>query len=396
MATTYPLPTLAATVTAAGITAPSYEDVRLSLLATYQSIFGTDAYLEPDSQDGQLLAAIAQAITDANNAAILVYNSFSPATAQGAALSNNVKLNGLTRNLPSNSQVVLTIVGQVGTTINNGVASDAADNRWLLPAVVVIPLAGFIDVTATCADEGAIEADPGSITRILTPTLGWQTVTNAASASPGAAVESDAQLRQRQTSSTALPSQTVLAGILGAVLDLDGVTAAKAYENDTDAADANGLPEHSIALVVLGGVAADIGEAIYLKKTPGAYTHGTTSVIVTDDYGIANTIRYFIPTEVAINVAITIKARTGYTSAIGDQLKQAIADYISGLGIGVKVDIGRLYLPAQLFGAAGFETYEVDLIEVAESPAVPGPTDVPIDFNAIATCDVADIDLTVT
>ncbi|MCR2237237.1 hypothetical protein NSX43_25050, partial [Salmonella enterica] len=91
----------------------------------YRGIYGADTYLEADSQDGQLLAVFALAIHEANSAAISVYNAFSPATAANAALSSNVKINGLVRGAATRSSVDLRIVGQGGVTIVDGVAMDA-------------------------------------------------------------------------------------------------------------------------------------------------------------------------------------------------------------------------------------------------------------------------------
>jgi len=395
MATTYPLPTLACTITADGISSPPYADILQSLQASFQSIYGTDSYIDPDSQDGQLLAIFAKAQHDSNLKTIAAYNNYSPATSYGVGLSNQVKINGIARGVPSASQVLLTVTGQVGRIINDGVASDEAGNRWLLPAVVTIPPAGFILVTATSAQEGAIEAPVGTITRILTPTLGWQTVTNSAEASPGAPVELDGSLRQRQAVSVALPSKTVLAGIKGAVAAVTGVTGVEVYENDTNATDSNGLPEHSIAVVATGGNVDAIAAAIYLKKTPGAYTYGTTAVEVVDAYGIVNTIRFFITTPIDVIAEITVRALAGYSTAVADQIKTSVAAYINALGIGKRVDLGRLYMPAQLNGAPGFETYEVNAIEIAESPGPVAPTDLTIAFNERAVADVADITVTV-
>lgn len=396
MATTFPLPTLAATVTLAGITAPAYNDIYTSLQASFQSIYGSDAYIEPDSQDGQLLAIVAKAISDSNDTSIAVYNAYSPATAQGEALSNAVKLNGLSRAVATFSSVLLRITGQVGATINSGVAGDAANQRWLLPATVTIPPAGFIDVTATASEVGALVAAVGTITKTLTPTLGWQTVTNLSAAAAGAPVESDAALRARQAISTSLPSQTTLAGVLAAVSALDGVTQARAFENDTNTTDTNGLPPHSIALVVLGGAITDIATAIYTKKTPGTYTHGTTSAPVVDSYGVTNVIRYFIPTPKPIRVGLTIKALSGYSSIVGNEIRAAISKYINALGIGARVDLGRLYLPSQLFGVGNSRFFEVNLIQLSVVPSALGTTDIEVAFNELATNDPAEITITVT
>ncbi len=395
MATTFPLPTLACTITAAGITSPPYADIFQSLQASFQSIYGTDAYIDPDSQDGQLLAIFAKAIYDCNMQTIAAYNNYSPATSQNTGLSNAVKINGIARAVSTSSSALLTLVGQIGTVIENGIVGDAEDNRWLLPASVTIPPAGFIVATATCQTPGTVEAEIGTITQILTPTLGWQSANNPSAASPGAPVELDGALRQRQTVSVALPSRTVLAGIKGAVAAVEGVTQVEIYENDTNAPDSNGLPEHSIAVVATGGDADAIAGAIYLKKTPGAYTYGTTSVIVVDSFGIANTIRYFITDPVPLLAEITIKALTGYTTSVAAQIQDAVAAYINALGIGKRVDIGRLYLPAQLNGQPGFETYEVNAIEISIDPAPVAPTDIDIAFNERASILAADVTVTV-
>ena len=87
------------------------------------------------------------------------------------------------------------------------------------------------------------------------------------------------------TGSTAQPSQTVLIGIEGAIARITGVTRYKVYENDTSQADSNGLPPRSITCVVEGGSDQDIANSIYLKKTPGCYTNGTTAIQVTDSNG---------------------------------------------------------------------------------------------------------------
>lgn len=396
MATTFPLATLSAQITNTGISAPSYSDIYTSLQASVKAIYGTDVYIDPDSQDGQLLAIIAKAVADSNSAAIAVYNSLSPATAQGVALDNNVKLNGLARLIASNSTATVTVTGTVGTVISNGVVQDINGNNWNLPATVTIPLAGFINVTATAAVVGAISASPGDISKIQTPTLGWQSVTNAASASVGNPVETDAALRQRQTIAVALPSLTVLDGLLGAVKSITGVSEAVAYNNDTNATDTNGLPAHSIALVVNGGADATVAQTIFNKKGPGVYTQGTTAVTVVDSGGHSNTIRFYRPTNVTILVAVTLHPLTsGYTTAIGANLQQAIVDYINAIAIGVSVERARLYLPAQLYGSNNSLTYNITSLLISRSPATPGSSDVAIAFNEVAVCTLANVTLTV-
>ena len=167
-----PLSTLAATVGPAGISAPTYADILESLQESFQGIYGSDAYIAPDSQDGQLLALIAAAINDANQMAIKVYQSFSPTYAQGAGLSSLVKINGITRDIPTNSMATGNVVGTPGTIVAGGVVSDANGNLWNVPTTT-IPGGGSISVTVTAQQPGAIVAAAGTINKITTPILGW-------------------------------------------------------------------------------------------------------------------------------------------------------------------------------------------------------------------------------
>lgn len=361
----------------------------------YRAIYGPDVYLESDSQDGQLISVFAQALFDTAALGASVYNAFSPSTAQGVGLSRNVKINGIRRKIATNSSVDLVIIGQVGTTINNGQVDDTLGQRWLLPTSVVIPLTGTITVTAIAEGVGDISAAANTVNKIATPTLGWQSVNNPLAAVEGAAVETDFELRQRQRVSTALPSLTVLDGTIGAVANIEGVTRYRGYENDTNITDGDGIPPHSISLVVEGGDTQAIGDTIALKKTPGTGTYGTTSVLTTDQYGIPNTINFFRPTNVPITIEITLQALPGYTTGYEDQIKSGVAAMINGLRIGDDVYISKIYTPANLPGLEAGGTYDIVSIEISRDGDPVAPANLTIAFNEAATSDVADITVTV-
>lgn len=389
------LTTLACVISSTGCYRPSYADIYETLQEKFKSIYGSDSYIDPDSQDGQMLAVVALAQDDANAATEAAYNSYSPATAQSAALSSNVKINGIARNVATNSTVTLTVTGNIGTFVTGGVASDAAGNRWLLEDFT-IGGGGTASVAASCEVAGAIGSEPGTIVNIETPAVGWASVTNAGSAQPGSAFETDAALRQRQAVSVALPSKTVLSGLKGAILDLANVTRAEVYENDTGSVDSNGIAAHSIAVVTVGGAAAEIADAVMRKKTPGTGTHGATTTVVDDLSGQPISINHAYATVKTITIAITVKALSGYSTTMGDTIKQSLAGFINSLGIGKKVDLGRLYLPAQLYGNPGSETYEVDSLQIAISPAAVAAADAVMAYNEIASTAVGNITLTVT
>jgi len=388
--------TTAATIDATGISAPSYEDILEYLRAQYQGIYGADVYLGNDSKDGQFLGIIAKTISDVNSVTISVYNAFSPATAQGANLSSVVKINGIRREASSNSTVDVQVGGQAGMPIINGVIIDPANNRWSLPAEVDVPPAGTVTVTATCQTPGAIQLAPNTTWTIGTPTRGWQSVSNVNAASPGAPVEEDPTLRQRQATSTAIPSLTVLEGIVGAVANIPGVTRYAAYENDTSQTDANGIPQHTIAIVVEGGDAVAIAQAIAKKKTPGGGTFGDTPIVVINKYGMPITINIIRPSEQAITAAVSMKALAGYTSATGKALQKAVSDYINAVAIGGGA--ARVVEWDACIAAAksvpGSNTFKIASLTLSGNGGAGSP-DVPLAFNQAATCTPDSVVLTV-
>jgi len=260
---------LSATVNAQGISAPDYQTILSTITGYFQQIYGTDAYIDPDSKDGQMISLYALGIHDANNTAIQVYNSFSPSTAMSDALTRNVKINGIGRNGETRSVVDLVCIDTAGQTITNGSVRDANNIIWNLPTSVTIQPGGQVTVTAMCATAGAVAAMPGTINQINTPTRGWTSVTNPSAATVGAAVEQDSALRIRQSQSVALPSLTPFAALDGAIANVAGVTRHKLYENDTGSQDANGLPPHSVAAIVDGGDVTTVAQTIVGKKDRG-------------------------------------------------------------------------------------------------------------------------------
>lgn len=375
-----PATSIAPVIDATGIHVPDFPTIQAWLQAQYRTIYGADVYLGNDSQDGQFLAIIASALNDYVAALVDDYNSKSPATAQGAGLSSIVKINGIARAVPTLSTVDVQIGGVAGTVITAGVVGDTNQNKWNLPATVTIPNAGTITVTAASQVAGAIPAAAATVTSILTPTLGWQTVTNASIAAPGAPVESDAALRQRQAIATALPAQNVTGGVLAAVGNVVGVTEVTLHENFTDTTDGAGTPPHSISVMAVGGDVDLIAKAIALKRGEGVNTFGTTTVLTTDTNGYPITIQFSRPVAVNITMVVNVTAGAGYSTAVTAEIVAALTAYINGLLIGQSVLFTRLWGPALLVGSADQNTFEI-----TSMTANGGTADIPVAYNAVAT-----------
>ena len=389
---------LSATVTAQGISAPDYQTILSGVTDYFRQIYGADAYLAPDSKDGQMLALMALSIHDANNTAIGVYNAFSPATALSGALTSNVKINGITRRAATYSTVDLTLTGTPGTEIHSGAVKDRNGITWHLPALVTINVDGAAFATATCDAPGAVAALPGTVTQIATPTRGWMAATNSAAATVGAAEETDAELRVRQSRSVALSALTPFVAVDGAIASIDGVTRHKLYENDTGVADINGLPPHSLSAIVEGGDALTIAQVLRGKKGQGVATFGKIAQVVQDLYGNPHEIRFSRPINVPVLVAVTLKVFQGYTSQIGEQIKQEIADYLNSLTIGDDVLISRLYSPANLGVMSGGNAkyYDITDLQIGMAADALSHANLALPYDHVALGDVGNITLTVT
>jgi uncharacterized phage protein gp47/JayE len=373
-----------------GFHMPMYTDIRDQMIADAQSIFGSDIYLGIDSQDYQWISVVASIIYDSFLTAQAAYNGRGPSTAIGSGLDVIVKLNGIKRAPPLYSTCYVTLAGTAGATVINGVVGDVNGYSWNLTSPITFDGTGAATALATCQTSGPITANPGEINKIVTPTLGWSSVTNTLPATVGANKETDAQLRSRQAISTAQPSRTVLEGVKGAIAAVSGVTRFIVYENETNAADADGLPAHSITAVVEGGADADVAQAIFSKKGPGCYTNGTTAVNVVDAYGNTVPIRFYRPTYVDIDVVINVKKLSGYTTDTKTSIQNATSAYENSLSIGDDLSVSSLWGAA--LGANTIPTkplFSITGLTAARHGGVQGTDDIVIAFNEVTRGNVS-------
>lgn len=379
-----------------GAVVPAFSDVLNSVIALFQSIYGSDVVLTPNTQDGQFIGSLAQAFDDNNQMVAVAYNAFSPVFAQGVGLSSLVKINAIRRGVPTKSTCVVTITGQANTSINNGQIGDNQNlgTVWDLPTLVTIPNSGTIDVTATCTTEGAVTLGTSELSVILTPTLGWQGVSNGSNLpAVGAPVESDAALRRRQAASTGLTATTPRAAIQAAIANVAGVTAVVVFNNDTGTTDGNGIPSHSISAVVEGGDPTAVATAIFNKKSEGTGTFGTTSITVIDQNGVPDTINFFEVAFTNIWAIITVTPLAGFNATIGDAIVAAVVAYINSLPIGGTVVYFTLAGIATLQNTPFAGTFAVESVTIGTAPSPVSTSDIPITFNHRAATITADVSL---
>lgn len=377
----------------AGLHVPTYADIRDDLIAQFKAIYGEDIYLGNDSQDYQMISAFALKTYDTMQMLQIVYNNQSTKTAIGTGLSSRVKLNGLRRKTATYSTCVLTLTGVPGTTIPAGIVEDTQGRKWLLPENTRFD-GETLEITAQCQDLGAIEAPVGTIAKISNPQYGWLTATNKVPAIKGRPIETDEELRRRQSISTAIPSQNMVNSTIAGIASVAGVTRYKVYENDTNSTDENGIPSHSIAAVVEGGLDGAVAEQIYLRKGPGCGTYGTTTIIYTNSDGLKNEIRFFRPSYQKISVKVAVKKYATYTTAVEGDIRRNIASYIDRLGIGGNVtSTGILTAIAASVDDALHPPFALQSVQLGKDGGVLGVADIEIPYNAIAKSESVTVEV---
>jgi uncharacterized phage protein gp47/JayE len=382
-----------------GLNLTTYVDIRDNLIAMCKNIFGQDLYLGEDTQDYQWIATVVEKIYDTLLASQLAYNNRGPATAVSTGLDGIVKINGIKRKEATYSTCPARITGNPGSIITGAIAVDKGNIKWDLPSSIIIPESGVVEgLILTCELPGPIAASPGDIIQMFNPQYGWTGITNTDSAELGSYVETDAELRLRQQISTALPSLTVLDGIKGAIAGLTGVTRSEVYENDTNLVDSRGLPPHSITVVVEGGVDQEIGNAIYIKKTPGCYTNGTTEVQIIDSnnnlmwdaFNEPVIRRFYRPTYIDIDVTINVKAlNSTYTTQNTADIKSTVELYLNSLKIGSDLSLSAIWGSA-LSSMSDLKNPAFSIVSVtaARHGQFQGTSDIDIAFNEVTRGNV--------
>lgn len=374
----------APSVDSTGFHSPTYSDILNYLLTSYKNIYGQDVYLGNDASDYQWISVVADKIYDVLSALQLDYNNRSVLTAVGAALDGLIKSNGITRKTATYSTCVVTCTGIAGTVIINGVVQDLSGYYWDLSSSVTIGTLGTVDTTATCRTIGAISALPASITSIVSIQAGWTSVTNSVAAVLGQPVETDSQLRARQSLSTRLASHTMLAGTIAGIAAVANVTRYNVHENKTDFTDAQSCPPHSITSVVEGGTDDDVAAAIFFNRGIGCNTNGDVDVTVTDpDTGDDIIISFMRPNYIPIYVDVDITKFTGYTDSITTAIETAIYTYLNELQIGQDLTISGLYAAAMaVMDDITNPLFSITSLKAGTS-SITGTTDININFDEV-------------
>ncbi len=274
-----------------GLQIKTFNEVKQDLTTSFREIYGNDINIDSNTPDGQLINILSQTVIDLLELIQQVYNSFDPDFAIGTVLDQRIALNNIKRKGGTYSYTNIDVITTSSCTLNglNTVdiesaftVSDSQGNQWVLSATQTPASAGTYTYSFRAKEIGAVESLPNTITTIVNAVVGVSAINNPAALTvKGQDTETDAQLKERRKQSIGIASQGYRESLKATLLNLEDVTYAQVYENDTNTTDADGIPGHSIWVIVQGGTDQDVANAIYAQRNAGCGMKGSTSYTIT-------------------------------------------------------------------------------------------------------------------
>ena len=335
-------------ITKEGVLVPDTADLKSDVEQEFVTALGQGLDLSPETPQGRQIEAETLARKEVLDNNALIANALNPNTSFGVFLDSLAALTGTTRRWATHTLVLCTVTGSPDTTVPAGsLARTKAGDTFALTNDAVIGANGTVQAFFQAQESGPVPCEVGTLTQIMSPVLGWETVNNPSVAALGTDAESDTSLRQRRQQQL-YRGEALLESIKSSVRQVEGVLSVYGYENYTSAVetiDGISIQPHSIYIVVDGGKDEDIAEAIYENKSLGCGYTGTEEVTVKGAFDVPYKVAFNRPDYKPIQISVTVEApSTSVAVDIEQSVKNALSAWaagkisgISGLDLGVDV-----------------------------------------------------------
>jgi hypothetical protein len=315
-----------------GVIVPDVAAIKAEVESEWLDIAGNNATINPSSFEGrQIDAKVNERVSVARNNAELA-NQLNPNLSNGTFVDDHLALIGGKRDSAEQSTVELSLTGIANTVVSaNSFVEDNNRNLWFLVAEVELDSLGLATSSFRSSDYGPVTAIAGSITKIISGVVGWETVTNPAAAVAGKAKQSEASAKRQRRNELGQNSRGIAESVIAAVYALDGVQGVQFRENNTlgtTVIDGVTLIGKSSWLCVDGGVTGEIVPAYYENRW-GTDFNGAVSVQYTDP--ISNqlvTVKLDRPTLKPLKCSI--EATVGQSQNAEADIKKAVIAYANG------------------------------------------------------------------
>ena len=325
---------------AKGFEVTEIPDLRDQIAAEWQNAFKENGKpllnVDPETPQGQIIDSQVASVNQKDSEVLYLAQQFDPRIAEGRFQDALGEIYFIKRKQAISSYAMCTITGRPGTQITAGalIESEIDGTQWSLDQDVTIPAEETIQAQFTCLKAGAIAANAGTLTKIVTTVTGWDAVTNA-TATVGSLEESQSAFEQRRRESVALNARSTVNAVYANVAQCDGVIAVYAVDNKKNIAetiDNYSLTPHSIFVSVIGGKNTDIAKAIYDNLSAGCDYNGNTEIDITNEFsGAVETVKFYRPAQFKIYVKVQIQNNASLPDNYENIIKEAVYNNFYGL-----------------------------------------------------------------
>lgn len=270
------------------------------------------------SIEGILIDQVAADLGDQWEALEALYTAF-----QGRAVGANAdwyaNITGTRRRAATRTFVLCTVNLDGGKSLAAGkvAALDGdPDSQFYLVEGVTNPGGSPADIDATfaCLKTGPVVALATKLSVIVTPSTGWNSITNAADGAKGRAAADDPELALTRIVELASRGSRTAAAIRARVSKVSGVLSVTVYENQTSST-VGGRPAKSFEVVVWDGLvpgATDnaIAQAIFDVAPEGIQAYGTATGNAIDGDGDTVAVAFTRASVLRTYVAATVTEAT--------------------------------------------------------------------------------------
>ena len=372
----------------------SYKD---DILAEYQSLFKTifgDINTDPSTPQGQIITSL----TQIDLATISYLENLANAFFFGGSGDFLDKwawnLYRVTRKQGTPSSVIIKITGRPTTDIPNDFTISDGSENYIIEAPTRIGENGEVIAKFNNIAINDFVAKANTITQIVTNIDGVERVNNENNATQAIFRETDAELFNRCLYFGSTATNSSFRSILANVAQVKGVNRIAGAENVANQNKIiNGveLTPHSICIVVDGGEAQEIAEAIQKSRATGCDMVGDIEIPLYIDKQ-KYIYRFYRPKTVAIKAKVTVsQANSGLIRADFEKItKEALANFINHLDIAKTIT--QPLLSNALIKIVGSD-FNIDDLQFSKKGENLAYLPINLKLNEIATISLDDIEV---
>ena len=372
----------------------SYKD---DILAEYQNLFKTifgDINTDASTPQGQIITSL----TQIDLATISYLENLANAFFFGGSGDFLDKwawnLYRVTRKQGTPSSVIIKITGRPTTDIPNDFTISDGSENYIIEAPTRIGENGEVIAKFNNIAINDFVAKANTITQIVTNVDGVERVNNENNATQAIFRETDAELFNRCLYFGSTATNSSFRSILANVAQVKGVNRIAGAENVANQNKIiNGveLTPHSICIVVDGGEAQEIAEAIQKSRATGCDMVGDIEIPLYIDKQ-KYIYRFYRPKVVAMKVKVTVsQANSGLIRADFEKItKEALANFINNLDIAKTIT--QPLLSNALIKIVGSD-FNIDDLQFSKKGENLAYSPINLKLNEIATISLDDIEV---